>query len=124
MFSGEEYIRLRTTDSYPQVLQKVEDALFALGDVSVSKSGEIEIFDPPFSAFASDLRLEGWVDKRRKEDEYSVTISFSITPNVVAWILVILLFPIGLIFLLLPLSTKSNLEQAIHRALREVKDAF
>jgi hypothetical protein len=123
MFQGEDSMRIRTFASFETLCDQVADALDRLGDVSVNDAGKISVRRPRITAALSDVKIRGWLDEGKREGEYELTVRYDIVPSVGAWIIGVLLLPIGLIFpVLLPMLAKNQLDTAIRKAFDEIDD--
>ena len=124
MVGGNESARFRSDKPRARVYDDVEDALSSLGDVAVSKRGDIDI--RPRGSIGNALvavKMDG--DVREREGTYTVSIDYNITLSTLGWVI----FVLGLLFLLLglivlaaPAMSKGSFSTAVRRALREVDD--
>ncbi len=125
MLNGRETARFQTRLPFAQLLDEVESALRDLGRIDVHDSGDVSGTITRGSSFACDIHLDGWVEKRKGQDEYKVTLEYSISPSVVIILLAVFLFPIGLVIgILLVTSAQSEVQRNLRLALDDLGDAL
>jgi hypothetical protein len=127
MLRGEEFVRIRTNLPRERVQRAVEDALEMVGCVEFYNSSEFRISGNKFSSFATDVHLNGYIRKRKDSDEYTVTIFWSVAPSAACWIIGIVglfLCLVGPVVFVFPLIAKGDVQRAVERALRELKDSL
>lgn len=125
MYGNEESVRFRSDLSGPELERLIEDAASSLGYVQFFRGGEFDISGGRFQSFATDVKMTGYLSRGRRDDEWTVCISYSVAPSTACWVLAILgflFFLIGLLILIIPFTAKSNVQQAVRRAVREVSD--
>jgi hypothetical protein len=85
--------------------------------------GEFDIRGDRHASFAWEVKIEGEVEPRKAEDEYSITVSYRINPQAAGLILGLLFFmPVGLILLFLAMNAQQEIKKRINEALREIED--
>jgi hypothetical protein len=126
MFSGVEVVTVTSNLSEDAFEDALKDTLRSLGRVSINSRGSLDI-DPRdgIKSFLTDVSMEGTV-RRKKNNDYEVSITYSCSPTVINWVLAVLLFlctMIGAVIILVPLLEKDKVGKAVKRALNELEDA-
>lgn len=123
MFTGEERARIHSTRSFDNLLDQIKDSLELIGNVHMSRKGDFDIRMARHNSFAWETVVEGWVEERKKDNEYNISISYKINPTPAGLILAIIFFmPVGLILLFLVLNAQSEIKKLMIDALREIED--
>jgi hypothetical protein len=126
MFSGVEVVTVASNLSEDAFEDALKDTLRSLGRVSINSRGSLDI-DPRdgIKSFLTDVSIEGTV-RRKKNNDYEVSITYSCSPTVINWVLAVLLFlctMVGAVIILVPLLEKDKVGKAVKRALNELEDA-
>ncbi len=124
MFSGEEIIRFRSSLAYAEVQALVEEGLESLGYVTFYKGGDFNVSAERQKSFATDVILRGELRKGRRPSEYVVRVYYNVQPSSICWVIGIvgLLFCLlGPLIFLVPFMAKNEVQQAVDRALRNVR---
>lgn len=119
MFSGSADVTFQTTMPPQQVVENLKECLESLGRLSMEKDGSFSIGGSKFSGFGYKSEIEGTV--RAKEGRYSVNVDWTVKPEVIAWLIAICFFPIGLAIFLLPYNAKGEIERKVDKALSSLK---
>lgn len=125
MFSGEESIRLRSKLSGEEIETFIEDALDPLGRVEFLRRGSFEVRARRFETSFATAEIHGRLVKGRNEGEWRLIVNFTVRPSALCWVLAILglIFTIfGVLILLVPQSTKNDVEREVARAIRDARD--
>ena len=122
MFRGQQAVRFYSRSNELAVVRQVQEALGRLGRVAVERSGSIHI--EPGREFHSRLTQTAFSGcLRRRNREYEVRITYCCRPTPVNWAVMALgtlPFLLGWVALLVPLSTKRRVAEAVRRTLREL----
>ena len=126
MFTGDEVITVPGDLPEEKFQAVLVDALGVLGRVRIDDRGGLRI-DPRegLKSFLTDVTMDGDV-RRRKNNDYEVTISYSCSPTTANWILAVVLFLctfFGAAIVLVPLLEKDKVSKAVKRALEDLEDA-
>ena len=119
MFKGSASSRFTTSKPQDAVFKEVEKSLEVLGNVTVSSSGTISISTGKFTGFGYKVEFEGRIIKR--DETYMVDIDFAAIPDIIAWIIAICIFPIGLAIFILPYNAKGEMQRKTDRAIDDLK---
>jgi hypothetical protein len=128
MFNGVERVGIATDVGEDEFHEHVIDSFAALGEVEISKQGEIFIMPKAsVASFFSTVRIDGKISKTKQG--YIVDVSYSVAPSQECWLVAVLAFfcvcMIGGGIILAPLLIdKPNVARAVQRALRDLKDSF
>ncbi len=119
MFSGSSDVTFQSTKPPQQVVEQMKECLESLGRLSMDKSGSFEIGGTKFNGFGFKSAIEGSI--KAKDGRYSVNVDWTVKPEIVAWLIAICLFPIGLAIFVLPYNAKSEIERKVEKALSSLK---
>lgn len=119
MFRSNLSIRINTTKSQEDVYNIVEDALEDLGRTSISNSGNISISSFKFDGFGFTTDIDGRLVKR--DDYYNLDLDFNSKPEILAWIIALCLFPVGLAIFFLPYNANNEIDKKANRILNDLK---
>jgi hypothetical protein len=126
MLNGEDHVRVRTTLPFEKVLDKVEEILGELGDISIESNGDFTIDGRRFNNFALETKLDGWVEQRKSGKEYEVTVKYTMSPAVggiiLAVVFLIFFAPLVLIPVLMGINAQSELKKRLRRTLEDLED--
>jgi hypothetical protein len=126
MFSGVEVVTIPSNLSEDAFEDAMTDSLRSLGRVTVNSRGSLDIeARDGIKSFLTDVSMEGTV-RRKKNNDYEVSLTYTCSPSVMNWVLAILLFlctMIGAVIILVPLLEKDKVGKAVKRALTELEDA-
>jgi len=126
MFTGDEVVTVRGDLPEDKFHEVAEDALGALGDVRVDDRGGVRIKPREgLKSFLTDVSMDGSI-RRRKNNDYEVTVSYSCSPTTANWVLAVVLFLctfFGALLILAPLLEKDKVAKAVKRALEDLEDA-
>lgn len=122
MFKGMTNVSFTSTKPKQEVFKVIEDELSSIGSIDLSERGSMKVNASKWGGFAHEATIEGNV--REKEGKYSIDIDFQAKPNIVCWLIVICLFPLGLAALILPNNAKGDMQKGIDRALDNIKREF
>ncbi|VTR94120.1 unnamed protein product [Gemmata massiliana] len=126
MFRGEETIRIRTGMRGSEVEVLIEHALARLGRVRFYKGGVFEVTGPRLGSAMSVTEVTGRLSRGRRDDEWIVDVEYAVRPSTLCWVLLVLgvvfLFLLGLLLLLIPYTTKGEVQRVVTNALRDVRD--
>lgn len=124
MFSGDESIRFKSSAPKDEVANKIVNALNTIGSARVDSFGEIDIRTRgSLENFLTRTNLKG--DVHESGGEYTVTVEYDCTLSTWGWVILIigiLIWLLGLLVLLGPWLKKSDVAQAVRRALRSLND--
>lgn len=123
-YNNEDSVRFGSSASRADLERMIEDVVGRLGHVMFVGRGEFEVVGNRFRSFATDVRMAGQLYRGRREDEWTLSISFSVQPSAVCWVIAILGFLfilIGPLILIIPFTAKGNIQNAVSRTLREVR---
>lgn len=119
MFNGNSSITVKAITTESSVISALTDSLQSLGDAQVHENGRISIRATKFDGFACSTSLSGrW---KIRNEQIIVEISCQATPDVLAWLIAICFFPLGLAILFIPYNTKSEMMRQIDGALNDAK---
>ena len=119
MFSGSSDVTFQSTMPPAQVVENLKECLESLGRLSLEKNGSFSIGGTKFKGFGYKSTIEGNV--RAKEGRYSVNVDWTVKPEIVAWLIAICAFPLGLAIFVLPYNAKSDIERKVEKALSALK---
>ena len=119
MFKSFIGTRIETSKPKEEVYNLTEDYLQDLGNTEISSSGGIMISGARFRGFGYTSDISGRI--RENDKYYSVDIDINVKPEVIAWIILICFFPIGLLILFLPFNAKSEVQIKGTRILEDLK---
>jgi hypothetical protein len=125
MFSGEESIRIRCGLTAEEVEEVVADALDRLGRVRFGKRASFEVSARRFDSALVATEVYGRLAEGRKDGEWRLTVNFVVRPTPLCWAILVvgaIFFLWGVLILLVPYSTKGDVERAVARALRDARD--
>ncbi len=126
MFSGVEVVTIASTLSEDAFEDAMKDNLRSLGRVSINSRGSLDIdAREGLKSFLTDVSMEGTV-RKKKTNDYEVSITYSCSPTVINWVLAVLLFlcaVFGAIIILVPLLEKDKVGKAVKKALNDLEDA-
>lgn len=126
MFSGVEVVTIASTLSEDAFEDAMKDNLRSLGRVSINSRGSLDIdAREGLKSFLTDVSMEGTV-RKKKNNDYEVSITYSCSPTVINWVLAVLLFlctVVGAIIVLVPLLEKDKVGKAVKKALNDLEDA-
>jgi hypothetical protein len=126
MFTGDEVVTVPGHLPEDQFQKLLEDELGVLGRVRIDDRGGLRI-EPRegLKSFLTDVTMEGDV-RRRKNNDYEVTITYTCSPTTANWVLAVVLFLctfFGAAIVLVPLLEKGKVSKAVSRALADLEDA-
>ncbi len=124
MFSGEEIVRFRSAVPFAKLQELVEESLEGLGYVTFYEGGQFDVSAERHRSFATDVTLRGEVRKGRRPDEWIARVYYTVQPSALCWVIGIvgLLFClIGPLIFLVPFLAKGEVQQAVERALRNLR---
>lgn len=122
MFKGNASARFTASKPQDGVFKEVEQSLDVLGRATVSSSGTISISEGKFSGFGYKAEFDGRIVE--KDGTYTVDLDFQAKPEIIAWIIAICLFPIGLAILILPYNAKGDIQRKAERVMDDLKYAL
>ena len=123
---NETTIRFQTDLSPGEIKSVVADELGRLGYVSFHGRGNFDISGGTLNSFLTDVRLGGQLYRGRYDDEWAVRVYCEVKPSGACWtfaILGLLFFLLGMLVLIVPYSSKGNVQRSVENALRDVQDA-
>lgn len=119
MFKANASIRFETSKPKKEVFELLEEELNTLGATEISERGAVRINGSKNNSFSHDVTIEGTI--REKDGKYNVEIDANVKPTIVAWIIALCLFPLGLAVLIMPNNAKGEIQQKANKALDNVK---
>lgn len=125
MFTGEETAKIQFESGQEELHGLIQNCFEDLGDVSVSKNGSISIIsNQKYNGTLVKTDISGSV-KRSRSGDYKIVITYSSSPTITAWIIVLAGFLFcfligGLIALIPAYSTKNQLEKDIRRLILDI----
>lgn len=119
MFKGSATVSLNSTANHDEIFKVVEEELEIMGSASTSKSGMINVSPFKFSGFGYDVTIDGRITERN--GRYVINLDFEAKPTVIAWIIAICFFPVGMAIFILPHNAKGDIQRKADQALAEVK---
>lgn len=122
MFKGNASARFTASKPQDAVYKEVEQSLDVLGRATVSSSGTISISEGKFSGFGYKAEFNGRIVER--DGTYTLDLDFEAKPEIIAWIIAICLFPIGLAILVLPYGAKGDIQKKADRVMDDLKYAL
>jgi hypothetical protein len=122
MFRGNASARFTTSKPQDAVHKEVEQSLELLGRTTVSPSGTISISEGKFSGFGYKTECDGRIVER--DGAYRLDLDFQAKPDIIAWIIAICLFPIGLAIFILPSNAKGDIQRKADRVIDDLKYAL
>lgn len=127
MFSGDESVRIRTSKSEGELEEAVRDAFDRLGRVKFFSRGEFEVRAAKFQTAFADTEVTGRLRPGRKGGEWELVVEYRVSPTVLCWVLLVLgalfLFLLGgLLLLLIPYTTKGEVQRAVSNVIRDARD--
>jgi hypothetical protein len=122
MFKGFSSVSFTTTKPKQEVFKVIEDELQMVGSTDISDRGTLKISASKMTGFAHDASIEGSI--REKEGKYNIDIEFQAKPNVICWVIVVCLFPLGLAALILPSNAKGDMQRSVDRALENIRREY
>jgi len=122
MFKGNASARFTVSKPQDAVYKEVEQSLDLLGRATVSSSGKISISEGKLSGFGYKAEFDGRVVER--SGTYVFDLDFQAKPDIIAWLIAICLFPIGLAILILPYNAKGDIQRKADRVLDDLKYAL
>ena len=126
MFNGEESIRIQSSMLREKIEEAIEDATNGLGTLKFFDRGEFEISGGRFKSFATDVTITGQLAKGRKEGEWTLRMEYSVKPSGGCWAIAIvglfIVFIFSFLILLIPMMAKSEVQRAVERAMRDVRN--
>jgi hypothetical protein len=126
MFSGEDSIRIKSKLSEEELEAIIEDALDRLGRVRFGNRGSFTVNGKKFENAFAKTQITGDLSKGRKDGEWELSVNYTVSPTPLLWVLAAVLFLfifiVGGAIILLPLTTKSDVQQAVKKALRNARD--
>jgi hypothetical protein len=124
MFSGEDSIRIRADLSEEELEAIIEDAFDRLGRVRFGRRGSFFVSARRFEDSFSTTRITGDL-LQRKNGEWRLSVNYTVNPSALCWVIAIvgILFLVaGVLIMLVPNSTKNDVQRAVYRALRDARD--
>jgi hypothetical protein len=125
MFNGSDQVTVKSSLSFDQVCDRVEDLVNGLGPARFSNSGRFSIEEGRLTSFFTQVRYFGEVRQRKGGEGYLVGIDYEVAPSVACWVIGVAggltcLAP-GLVFLF-PLMAKDEARRAVERTIFEIDD--
>ncbi|MCH2044545.1 MAG: hypothetical protein MK212_10550 [Saprospiraceae bacterium] len=92
-----------------QIYKEVDQVLAGLGRTEISSSGTISIAGGRFDGFGYTTAFDGRLVDR--DGTYTLYLDFEAKPGIIAWIIAICLFPIGLAIFILPYNASGDVQR-------------
>ncbi|MBP3956768.1 hypothetical protein J8F10_15960 [Gemmata sp. G18] len=112
MFGGDGTIRFRSAKRGSELEDIIEQALGRLGRVEFHKGGAFELVGARLRSGMSVTEVTGHLPRGRKDDEWVLDVNYTVRPSPACWVAVALgvvfLFLLGVLFLLIPFTTKGE----------------
>ena len=125
MFTGEEHVRIDSNLSTEEMEEAIEDSLGVLGEVEFSGRNSFQVRARRFDTTFANVSIDGQLSKARKGGTWTLTVTYQVQPSTLCWVIAIfgiLFFFLGLLIFLAPNSTKSTVQRAVSRAVRDARD--
>lgn len=124
MFNGEESVRIADRGGDEKTFEFVEENLSSIGRVRISDRGRMRI--EPRGTFENALtQTTMYGDVRRKKNgEYEVIVSYNCTFTTLGWVLFvlgILIFLVGTLVILAPITQKTEVGRRVSRTLQDLE---
>ena len=123
MFKGTKDIMFKTSKPMSDVIKAIEDCSDFIGNVSVSESGNISTNAVRFEGFGYDPEISGFVVDKG-EGKFFISIHHTSKVGVLAWVIGICFFPIGLLAFLPAYNGNQTMSVKVDQLLNEVKHAL
>src|SRR5262249_32355697 len=95
-----------------------------VGRVRFGKRGSFSVSAGRFESSFATAQITGDISQR-KDGEWRLTVNYTVNPSALCWVIAVvgMLFLVaGVLILLVPNSTKNDVQRLVHRALRDVRD--
>src|SRR5690348_4382716 len=125
MFSGEDSTRLKSDLAEEKIEEIIGDAFDQLGRVRFGSRGEFTVAAKRFDSALSTTQIHGRLSQSRKDGEWRLSVDYTVSPTALLWILAAVLFVftfVGALIILLPLTTKGEVQRGMSNALRDARD--
>jgi hypothetical protein len=125
MFSGEEFVRIRSNRPREELEDAIADGLDRLGDVRFGRGSEFRVRTGRFDSAMATTRIEGELRKARREGEWILILTYQVNPSGLCWAIAIIgyMFVLfGPLIFLVPLNTKDEVKRLVRRAIRDARD--
>jgi DNA-directed RNA polymerase subunit RPC12/RpoP len=125
LYNNEESVRFYSTLSRSKLEDMIEDTVGRLGRVRFSRGGTFEVEAARFRNFATDVHILGELTEGRKDGEWNLRVSYEVKPTgacIAIAIVGFFLILIGPLILLMPFTAKTEVQRAVDRAVREMRD--
>jgi hypothetical protein len=122
MFSGSTNLVFRTDKPPAEVFSFVEDELSSIGRTVITEGGQITIDTADFRSNIYESRIEGTI--RGRDGRYQINIDYSSTFSTLGWVIFVLtliVWFIGLLWLFVPGSAKSRMRNKLERAMGNIR---
>lgn len=111
--------RIETNKSKEEMYNLIEDRLHDLGHTEVSSNGRFTISGARFNGFGYTSQIEGRI--KENDSSYTVNIDINVKPEIIAWIIAVCFFPIGVLVLLLPYNANTETDTKLKNALEDLR---
>jgi len=111
---------VNTQLSFNEIKTLVHDILEKHGKITITDSGIISINSIKITSFATSISISGKILKY-DDNLYKVSLDYSTSPDAIAWIIAVCLFPIGLLALIFANNAMRELTKKMDTALSEVE---
>ncbi|MDY3555367.1 hypothetical protein R5W24_004510 [Gemmata sp. JC717] len=119
-------MRIRSSKPEADLEEAVRDAFDRVGRVKFFSRGEFEVRASRFQGTFVEPRIDGKLSRGRKDGEWVLTVDYRVAPSVTCWVLLVLgvffLFLLGLLLLLIPYTTKGEMQRVLSNAVRDARD--
>ena len=123
MFKGTKDSMVKTAKPMSDVIKAIEDCSNYIGDVNVSESGNISTNAIRFEGFGYDPEISGYIIDKG-EGKFFISIHHTSKVGVLAWVIGICFFPIGLLAFLPAYNGNQTMSLKVAQLLQEVKHAL
>jgi hypothetical protein len=125
MFSGEDSVRIKSNLGEEELEEIIENALDRLGRVRFGRRGDFTVSTRRFESSFATTELYGRLSKGRKSGEWRLSVNYTVNPSALCWVIAVLgflFFVIGVLILLVPHNTKTEVERIVSNAIRDARD--